>query len=176
MLQFQNIFNQMHNSIKNINLVLTISKSGTLKEIFKLWKEQNKNIKVIISESRPANEGKIFAKQLLKLGIKVELITDAMTALYVKQIDAAVIGTDEVLKNGNIINKVGSNALAILCKEYKKPFYVVTAKDKFSNKEKYTARKADPAEIWNYKNKRLEVSNIYFEEVEKRLITKIFTG
>ena len=45
------------------------------------------------------NEGKLFAKELLNLGIKVEFISDAMTALYVPQVDAALVGADEILKN-----------------------------------------------------------------------------
>ena len=173
--QFEIIFNKLNNKTKHINSVITLSKSGTLKEVFKLWKQKNKNLKVVISESRLMNEGKLFAKELLNLGIKVELISDAMTALYVPKIDAAIIGADEILKNGNVINKVGSISLALLCKENKKSFYVLTTKSKFSEHTKFSVKKADPSRLWNYKSKGLTVSNIYFEEIENKLITKIIT-
>lgn len=173
--KYEIIFNKLTKKIKHINSIITISKSGTLKEVLKLWKEKNKNLKVVISESRPGNEGKLFAKELLKFGIKVELISDAMTALYVPQVDAALIGADEILKNSNVINKVGSKALALLCKEHKKPFYVVATKSKFSGRTKFSAQKADPSKLWNYKSEGLTVSNIYFEKIEKKLITKIIT-
>jgi translation initiation factor eIF-2B subunit delta len=169
------IFDKLYKNTKQFNTIITISKSGTLKEILKLWKQKNKNLKVVVCESRPANEGKLFAKELLKFGIKVELISDAMTALYVPQVDAALIGADEILKNNNVINKVGSKALALLCKENKKPFYVVTAKSKFSRRTKFSAKKTDPSKLWNYKSEGLTVSNIYFEEIEKKLITEIIT-
>jgi len=169
------IFDKLTKKTKHINSIITVSKSGTLKEVLKLWKQKNRNLKVVISESRPGNEGKLFAKELLKFGIKVELISDAMTALYVPQVDAALIGADEILKNNNVINKVGSKALALLCKENKKPFYVVTTKSKFSGRIKFSAQKADPSKLWNYKSGGLTVSNIYFEEVEKKLITEIIT-
>ena len=173
--KYEIIFNKLTKKTKHINSIITISKSGTLKEVFNLWKEKNKNLKVVISESRPGNEGKLFAKELLKFGVKVELISDAMTALYVPQVDAALIGADEILKNGNVINKVGSKALALLCKKNKKPFYVVSTKTKLSGRTKFSEQKADPSELWNYESNGLTVSNIYFEEIEKKLITEIIT-
>jgi len=173
--KYEIIFNKITKKAKHINSIITISKSGTLKEVFKLWKQKNKNLKVVICESRPGNEGKLFARELLNLGIKVELISDAMTALYVPQVDAAIIGTDEILKNDNVVNKVGSKALALLCKDNKKPFYVVTTKSKFSGRTKFSVQKADPSKLWNYKSEGLTVSNIYFEEIEKKLVTEIIT-
>ena len=173
--KYRIIFNKLTKKAKHINTIITISKSGTLKKVFKLWKQKNKNLKVVICESRPENEGKLFAKELLNFGIKVELISDAMIALYVPKIDAALIGADEILKNGNVINKVGSKALALLCKENKKPFYVVTTKSKFTGRTKFSAQKADPSKLWNYKSEGLTISNIYFEEIEKKLITEIIT-
>jgi translation initiation factor 2B subunit (eIF-2B alpha/beta/delta family) len=173
--KYELIFNKLYKIARRINSIITISKSGTLKEVLKLWNQKNKNLKVVICESRPGYEGKLFAKELLKFRIKVELISDAMTALYVPQVDAAIIGTDEILKNGNIINKVGSKAIALLCREYKKPIYVVTSKSKFSRRTKFSTQKADPSKLWNYKSEGLTVSNIYFEEIEEKLITKIIT-
>ena len=171
--KYKFIFKKLYKKIKRSNSIITISKSGTLTEILKLWVKENKNLKVVITESRPGNEGKILAKELLKFGIKVELISDTMTAIYVPQVDAAIIGADEVLKNNHVINKVGSKALALFCKEHKKPFYVVTTKSKYSRRTKFFPLKEDPSKLWNYKSERLTVSNIYFEEIEKKFITEI---
>jgi len=173
--RYEIIFNKLYKKTKRFNSIITISKSGILKEVFKLWKQKNKNLKVVICESRPKNEGKLFAKELLNFSIKVELISDAMAAFYVPQVDAALIGADEILKNNNVINKVGSKALALLCKENKKPFYVVTTKSKVSGRTKFAVKKADPSKIWDYKSGGLTVSNIYFEEIEKKLVTEIIT-
>lgn len=173
---FETIFNKLYKKTKKINNIITLSKSGTLKEVFKIWKEKNNNLKIVICESRPGNEGKLFAKELLKFGIKVELISDAMTALYVPQVDAAIIGADEILKNGDAINKVGSKTLALLCKEYKKPFYILTAKTKYSGRSKFSTQKSDPSELWNYESSGLIVSNIYFERIERKLITEVITN
>jgi translation initiation factor 2B subunit (eIF-2B alpha/beta/delta family) len=98
-----------------------------------------------------------------------------MMGFFVPKVDVAIIGTDIVLRNGMIVNKVGSKSLALLCKEYKKPFYVVSSHSKLSKKKIFKPKKENPQEIWDRKVKNLSMSNIYFEEIEKKLITKIFT-
>ena len=169
------IFNRIYPRLKEIQNVITLSRSGTVLAVLKLWHQKNKKIKVVVCESRPKFEGRLTVKELSEVGIKVELITDAIIGLYAPKIDAAIIGADVVLNNGNVVNKVGSKALAILCKEFKKPFYVVTSKSKFSKKKIFKAKKEEPREIWDKKVKNLSIINIYFEEIEKKLITKIFT-
>jgi translation initiation factor 2B subunit (eIF-2B alpha/beta/delta family) len=170
------IFNRIYLVLSNMRSIITLSRSGTVLSVIKLWYQRKKNLKVVICESQPMFEGRLAAMDLVKEGIKVELITDSMILTYVPKVDAAIIGADSVLKNGNIVNKVGSKALALLCQEYKKPFYVVTTRSKFSTKNSFKPKKENPKEVWNKEAKNLKVSNFYFEEVEKKLITKIFTN
>ena len=169
------IFDKVHPKLKKVKKVITLSRSGTVLGILKLLHQKNNNLQVVVCESRPKQEGRLFAKELVSNGIKVELITDAMMALYVLKIDAAIIGADIVLETGNVVNKVGSKALALLCREYKKPLFVVTAKLKLSKKKIFKSKKENPQEVWDSKVKKISVSNIYFEEIEKKLITNIFT-
>jgi translation initiation factor eIF-2B subunit delta len=169
------IFSSLYPRLKETQNVITLSRSGTVLTVLKLWHQKNKKFKVVVCESRPKFEGRLMAEELANIGVNIELITDAMMGLYLPKIDAAIIGADAVLKNGNVVNKVGSKALSILCKEYKKPFYVVTSKSKLSKKKIFKAKKEKPQEIWKKKVKNLSISNIYFEEIEKKLITKIFT-
>jgi len=169
------IFNKIYPQLKNLESVITLSRSGTVLEILKLWHQKNKRIKVVVCESRPMLEGRLMSEELANNGIKVELITDAMMGIYVNGVDAAIIGADTVLKNVNVVNKTGSKTLAVLCNESKKPFYVVTTKSKISKKKTFQLKKQSPNEVWDKKIKNLSVSNSYFEEIEKKLITKIFT-
>jgi len=173
--KFGILFNKVYPFLKDFESVITISRSGTVLEILKLWYKKNKSIEVVVCESRPMFEGRLLAIDLVKKGIKVKLITDAMMGLYVNEVDAAIIGADAVLKNGNIINKVGSKALALLCRDQKKPLYVVSSKSKFSNQKYYKPKSKNPNEVWDKKFKNFSVQNIYFEEIEKKLITKVVT-
>lgn len=168
------IFKKFYPHLKKISSIITLSRSGTVFEILKLWQQKNKNIRVVVCESRPNFEGRLMAQALASAGIRTELITDAMIAIYSRKVDAAIIGADAILRNGNVVNKVGSKSLALLCKEYEKPFFVVSTKSKISSSSKFLPEEEDTTEVFNKKIKNLSVSNIYFEEIEKKFITKIF--
>ncbi len=103
----------------------------------------------------------------------MNLILEAMLPQYITKIDAVIIGADKILKNGNVINKIGSLNAAIICKYYNKAFYVVASKNKISNQNKHKPIQLDSNEVWNYSHKNLKVNNFYFEEIDKKLITKI---
>ena len=174
--KFLRLYKRAEPYLKNIRTVLTLSNSKTLLEIFRLWVKDNRRIDVIVCESRPKHEGRIFAKHLLKENIKVNVITDAMISLYIPHTDAVILGADSILKNGNVINKTGSLAAALLCKYYKKPCYIIASKEKLSNKKRFRQEKQTEDEIWKFRNKNLNITNYYFEEVPKKLITKIISG
>ena len=173
--KIERIFRNIYPRLKKFDRVITISKSRTVFEVLKHWFQKNPNIKVIVCESRPKFEGRLMAESLAKIGIKTTLVTDAMMSLFVPQVDVTIIGADTILKNGNVINKVGSKSLSLNCKENKKPFYVVTTKSKFSATNKFKLSKENPKEVYNKKVRNLSVTNIYFEEIDKKLITRIFT-
>ncbi len=135
------IFKNIYPYLNSLRRIITVSRSGTVLEIIKFWHQQSKRIKVVVCESRPMLEGRLMAEELAAEGIKVELITDAMMGIFIDKVDAAIIGADAILKNGNIVNKTGSKSLAVLCNKYKKPFYVVTTKSKdFKEKDLFNQK------------------------------------
>jgi translation initiation factor 2B subunit (eIF-2B alpha/beta/delta family) len=170
--RYKNLFLNSLHYLKDAKKIATISNSKTISEILvKLNKHHE--IYVIIGESRPQFEGRVLAKELLKNKIKIEIMPDALLFNIVEISDAVVIGADTILANGNVVNKIGSRGLAIACKHFKKPFYVLAASDKFSNRKKYHQEKKSGTEIWNYNHQLLKRTNYYFEVVEKKLITKV---
>jgi len=173
--KYQRLFKNSRKYFSDVNYILTLSNSTTLLEVFKRLKKNNKRLRIVVAESRPKNEGRLFAQALIKNNIKVEFITDAMISLYIPQIDAVVLGADAILRNGNTINKTGSKSAALLCTNYNKPCYVITTQDKFTSKNKFKQMKQNPDEVWKFKGHDITVINYYFEEIEKQLITKIIT-
>ncbi|MCH7964899.1 MAG: hypothetical protein IH852_13285 [Bacteroidetes bacterium] len=169
------IFKNIYKKLPSAKTILTISKSGTLINVIKLWHKKRTNLNIIITESRPANEGKLMAKELLKCGLKIGMITDAMAGIFVPKADAVIVGADVVLNNGNVINKTGSLTLALLCKHYKKPFYVLASKSKFVNKKQHKIHEESSDNIWKYVHPNLTTTNIPFEEINKGLITEIIS-
>jgi translation initiation factor 2B subunit (eIF-2B alpha/beta/delta family) len=169
------IFTKIYKKLPSVKTILTISKSGTLINVLKLWHKNRTNLKIIITESRPANEGKLMAKELLKNGLKVDMITDAMAGIFVPKADAVIVGADAVLNNGNVINKSGSLSLALLCRHFRIPFYVLAEKSKFVDKKRYIIKEEKPDKVWKYVHPKLTTINIPFEEINKGLITEIIS-
>jgi translation initiation factor 2B subunit (eIF-2B alpha/beta/delta family) len=155
--------------------VFTLSNSQTVFEIIKLWFKENKKIEIVIAESRPAFEGRVLAKKLIKLGVKINFISDCNSAEYISKCDLVLIGADKILSNGDVVNKTGSRNAAIIAKYYSKPFIVITAESKFSKQRVFAPKLQDSKQIWKFKNKNLKIENNCFEAVPKKLITKIIT-
>lgn len=173
--KYNSLYSNASPILLKYNTFLTLSNSKSLIETFSRLRKDNPNIKVIVLESRPKMEGRLLSKALLKHEIKVELLTDAELSLAVPESDALIIGADTILKNGNVINKVGSRAAAVLFRRSKKPVFVISTKDKFSSKKFFRPALMKGSEVWNYSHKNLTIKNIYFEEVESGLLTKIIT-
>lgn len=169
------IYRNSFDVFKNFRKFITISNSKTLENFFALFAKDFTDVSITICESRPIFEGRTFAKNLLKYKINIKLITEAMIANEIQNIDAAVIGADSILSNGNVVNKVGSKLLAIACKYYNKPFYVLAGKSKFAGSINYSVIKKDKNEIWDSKPGSVKIDNYYFEVVNNDFITKIFT-
>jgi translation initiation factor 2B subunit (eIF-2B alpha/beta/delta family) len=171
----KNIYNNAKNDLLKLSSVYTLSNSNTLLEFFRLWHKDNPELKVNISESRPANEGRLLANSLLEEGIGVCFSIDAAAAEQIQLSDAVITGADMILANGDIINKTGSLPAAICCRHYNKPFYVAASKYKFSKNFIYNTEPQDPDEVWPRLHQNLKIVNYHFEEIPAALITKIFS-
>ena len=82
---------------------------------------------VWVDETRPFLQGaRLTAWELMQDNIPVTLITDNMAAHFMQrgEIDAIVVGTDRVAANGDVANKIGTYALAVLARAHGIPFYV----------------------------------------------------
>jgi len=64
--------------------------------------------------------------------IKCDAIYDSEAASIMETIDLVLVGAEAVVKNGGIINKLGTLSLAICAKEMNKPMYVFAESFKFS--------------------------------------------
>ncbi len=84
-------------------------------------------IRVFVCETRPFLQGaRLTTYELMTDGIPVTLIADnAAGALMAQQgVDLVLVGADRIAANGDVANKIGTYALAILAKAHQLPFYV----------------------------------------------------
>jgi methylthioribose-1-phosphate isomerase len=83
--------------------------------------------KVWVDETRPLLQGaRITAWELTRADVPFEVVPDsAAGALMARgEVDAVVVGADRIAANGDVANKVGTYALAVLAHRHGIPFYV----------------------------------------------------
>lgn len=83
-----------------------------------------------------------------------------------------IIGADALLKNGDIINKIGSNMFSEIAYDNKVPVYVFADSWKFSRR-KVKIEERQYAEIWKNAPKHIRIKNPAFETVNSKYITAI---
>ena len=100
---------------------------GTALGVVRAAVEQGKKIAVLADETRPFLQGaRLTAWELVKDGIDTTVITDNMAGSMMRlgHVDLVVVGADRIAANGDVANKVGTYAVAVLAKEHGIPFYV----------------------------------------------------
>jgi methylthioribose-1-phosphate isomerase len=100
---------------------------GTGLGVVRAAAEAGKRPFVYAMETRPRAQGaRLTTWELRRLGIPHRLIVDSAAGLLLQRgmVDAAISGADRVCANGDVVNKVGTYPLALLCREHGVPFYV----------------------------------------------------
>ncbi|KUH32175.1 translation initiation factor IF-2B subunit alpha [Thermococcus celericrescens] len=105
-------------------VVITHSFSSAVLEIFKAARRKGKHFRVILTESAPDYEGIALARELDSIGVPFEVITDAQLGLFARKATLALVGADNVTRDGAAVNKAGTYLLALACHDNGVPFYV----------------------------------------------------
>lgn len=174
----KSIAGKLRSTTSKMGTLITLSYSQTVLDTLKILHSVNDLKKVIVCESRPVKEGIDLAKELSSYGIETLLIVDAAMDRFMKEADAAVIGADSVFSDYSVLNKIGSRALALSSRNRNKPFYVLCESSKLNetSNRNFTDVERESTEILDAdKDSLLRVKNVYFEVIEKELITAIIT-
>ena len=132
--------------------------------------------RVIVSETRPSHEGLRMARELVAQGISMTLITEAQMALFAQEADAAVVGAETILPEGDLINRIGTRLLALAAKDADVPLYSISETLKVaapSEPVPFAPQEGQPKEVCG--EKWLEVRNVYYEMTPARLVTAYVT-
>ena len=100
---------------------------GTAIGIIRAAAEAGKRPHVWVDETRPVLQGaRLTAWELDRLGIDHTLIADATAGALMadREVDLVVVGADRVAANGDVVNKIGTYALAVLARHHRVPFVV----------------------------------------------------
>ena len=160
--------------IRDGSLVFTHCHSSTVTHLLAKAKKDGKNFKVICTETRPAYQGRITAKELIDLGIETTFIVDSAARSFMGNVDVVIVGADAITSEGNVVNKIGSSSIAVLANEARVPFYVVSELLKFDPEtlhgecEKIEQRSSN--EVWSEAPTKLTVRNPAFDVTPNRYI------
>lgn len=166
--------------IKNNSKILTHCHSTNVINALVYAKRHGKKFEVFNTETRPLFQGHKTSKELSRVGIKVTMIADDAVgdALEkggdLRKVDLLVIGADALLKNGDIINKIGSNMFAEIAHNNKVPVYVIADSWKFS-KRPVKIEEREHEELWKYSPKHVRIANPAFETVKAKYINSIIS-
>ncbi len=160
--------------IRDGSVVFTHCHSSTVTRLLAKAKMQGKNFKAICTETRPAFQGRITAKELVDLGIDTTFIVDSAARTFMAQVDVVVLGADAITSEGNVVNKIGTSGIAVLAHEARKPLYVVSELLKFDPEtlhgEYEKIEQRSPAEVWSDAPSKLDVRNPAFDVTPNRYI------
>jgi methylthioribose-1-phosphate isomerase len=100
---------------------------GTALGVIRSAIESGKRITVVADETRPFLQGaRLTAWELQQDNIPVTLIADNAAGFMMShgEVDAVIVGADRVAANGDVANKIGTYAVAVLARRHAVPFYV----------------------------------------------------
>lgn len=107
---------------------------GTALAVVYAAREQGKQVRVVSNETRPLRQGtRLTAWELAKVGIPVKSIVDGAAGAVMAGggIDLVVTGADRIAANGDVANKIGTYAVAVLAEAHRIPFFVAAPRSTF---------------------------------------------
>jgi len=160
--------------IRTGSVVFTHCHSSTVTYMLSKALKAGRRFEVVCTETRPAFQGRITAKEMLTLGVKTTFIVDSAARSFINNVDLVVVGADAITSEGNVVNKIGTGTIALLAHEARKPFYVVSELLKFDpatlhgEYERIEERGRD--EVWKEAPAELNVRNPAFDVTPRDLI------
>jgi len=89
---------------------------------------------VWVSETRPLLQGaRLTAWELDSADVPYRIVTDSSAGALMARglVDAVVVGSDRIAANGDVANKIGTYALAVLADHHEVPFIVAAPRSTF---------------------------------------------
>lgn len=158
--------------------IMLISYSTT---ILKCIKQSKRNdFTFYILEARPLLEGRRTAEKL-SLDFETHLITDSSMGKFIKSVDILLIGIDSILRDGSIVNKIGSHPLACIAADNDKKVFAVGDSYKYNLKSHFgkdiIVEDKPIYEVYSkrIKKEKFHVHNYYFDITPSKYLNGIIS-
>ncbi len=160
--------------IMDQHIVFTHSASSLVESILLEARRQKKRFHLICTESRPRLEGLALSKKMASAGVKTTVIPDADIVRALHEAHFILTGADRITED-TFINKTGTGAIALVSREFNKPFYVAAELDKILLKRNLPLRfrENSPEELLSEPLQNLTPQNNAFEEIPIHFLHKL---
>jgi methylthioribose-1-phosphate isomerase len=131
--------------------ILTICNvNGELIYLYEALKEIGKTADFFVSETRPYLQGRLTLWELRQAAIPAQAICDNQAAIVMKNglINCVITGSDRSTERGDIINKIGTYAMARLAHYFHIPVYVLIQFPRTINIDEITIEERSPQEVF----------------------------
>ncbi len=166
--------------IKNNDLIFTHCHSTNVVKSLINAKNKKKKFQIYNTETRPLYQGRKTARELSKNKIKVTNFPDSAIKIALekkqgtKKVSKVFLGADAILKNGDVVNKIGSGLIAQIAKKNKIPVYIIADSWKFTDKNLKLEQRSFE-EVWDDAPKNIKIKNPAFEKIPMKLIKAIIS-
>jgi len=133
---------------------------------------ESKQFNIIVTESRPDCSGLRTAELFSSKGIPTRVVLDSGVGAAMEGVDLCLVGSEGVMENGGIVNKIGTYQIAIIAHALKRPFYVAVESYKFARIYPLSQRDVRDLSSRHLEGK-LEAPQVDFTPAQ--LITLLFT-
>ena len=157
--------------------VLTYSNSTTVTAVLHHARAEGHLDRVILSEARPAYDGRPLARSLAEVGVEIDYSTDMGLFAKLREADLVVFGADAVFPM-YFLNKIGTYALAELAQVRNVPCFALCAASKFLPTpaiKLLRISKHSGEEVWSTAAPGVRVHNDYFEEIPLSLLDGVIS-
>lgn len=158
------------------DIILTHCHSHSVVQIFKEAKKQGKKFSVIVTETRPRNQGILTINDLNESGINTILCVDSAIGFVMKSVTKCLTGSDSFFPDGSVANKIGTFPIAIVANKFGVPFIVAGGTYKYTSDVNLAIERRNPDEIIDHnKIKKTKIINPAFDVTPAELISIIIT-
>ncbi len=166
--------------ITNGDMIFTHCYSTTVLSILRKVKEEGKDVHVIVTESRPAFEGRKMAHEILKVGFQATLIIDIAARVFMHDVDNVLVGAEAIAANGAIVNKIGTAMIATVAHEARIRTLIAAGTYKFHPEsvigQRIKIEEEDPSQIYAERiDDDLVIRNPQFDVCPPEYIDAIIT-
>jgi len=111
--------------------VLTLSYSEGVRASLRAAHDRRRIARVLVMESGPLFEGRAMAAALEREGLKASVVPDPEGPKYAAEATYVLVGADSILRDGSLVNKRGTQAVAEAAAAGGRPVYVACETLKF---------------------------------------------